>query len=113
MGILERFSRKRSRAAGAGWGALLFMLLGWHSPAMLGCSQTPKRIFEEHHPPIVWPPPPARARIRYVGEIRSSADLKPSTGPFKAIGEFLFGADEPGSLYGPRDVLCVEGGKQV
>ncbi|HUU94601.1 MAG TPA: 6-bladed beta-propeller [Phycisphaerae bacterium] len=45
-----------------------------------GCRSTPVVIFPEISPPIVWPKPPDRPRIRYVGELRGEASLgaKPS-----------------------------------
>ena len=64
-------------------------------------------------PNIVWPPPPAPAKIRYAGQLESSADVKRSPGLFKAIGELIVGAREPQRMYGPRAVLCTRGGQRV
>jgi DNA-binding beta-propeller fold protein YncE len=80
-----------------------------------GCAQPLKPIFEARHPPIVWPPPPtpSPARIRYVGQLHSAADLKPPPKPFQALGNLLVGAQEPERLYGPRAVLRTEPGGLV
>lgn len=79
----------------------------------VGCARTPKPIFESHQPPIIWPPAPAAPRIRYVGQLRSSADLKAQPKPFQALGDFLFGARDAQVLYGPRSVLRTVDGRRV
>jgi sugar lactone lactonase YvrE len=78
-----------------------------------GCSQPPERIFDVDGPSIGWPPPPSKARIQYIGEIQSSADLKPGRSMFQGISDFLFGAEEPSKLYGPRAVLCTRDGRYL
>ncbi len=64
-------------------------------------------------PRPVWPPPPAPARIRYVGRLQSSADVQRPAGLFKAIGELIVGASPVQRMYGPRAVLCTDGGERV
>lgn len=45
---------------------------------MVGCARPAGEIFAPVDPSLVWPLAPARPRIRCVGEIRSSADLRPA-----------------------------------
>jgi sugar lactone lactonase YvrE len=46
-----------------------------------------------------------------VGQLRSSADLKPARKPFQALGDLLAGSKAPHTLYGPRAVAATrEGG---
>lgn len=78
-----------------------------------GCSQRLQPIFDEQRRALAWPPAPAPARIHYVGQLRSSADLKPPTKPFQRIGELFAGAAEPQGLYGPRSVACTPDGSRV
>ncbi len=78
-----------------------------------GCSRQLRPIFEQPRTPITWPPAPAPARVRYVGRLESSADLKPPPKPFQSIGDFFLGAAEPELLYGPRDVVCSRDGTRV
>jgi len=78
-----------------------------------GCSSTVKPIFEEYKPAIVWPAPPAPPRVRYVGQLRSSDDLKPRTDFFQAIGRLFVGRDKPEVLYGPRSVLRSHDGNRI
>ena len=44
-------------------------------PLALGCQSAPGPIFPTISPPIVWPPPPDKPRIQYVGELRGEANL--------------------------------------
>jgi sugar lactone lactonase YvrE len=45
-----------------------------------------------------------------VGQLRSSADLKPPRKPFQALADFLVGPKPASPLYGPRSVVrCVVG----
>ncbi len=77
-----------------------------------GCSQSLEPIFEQPHSPITWPPTPAAARIRFVGQLRSAADLKPPSKPFQALGDFLVGRRPDSPLYGPRSVVrCPDAGR--
>ena len=78
-----------------------------------GCSQQVQPIFDELAEPIAWPPAPAAARVRYVGELTSSADLRPPPKPFQALGDLLLGASEPEPLYGPRSVVRTPDGERL
>ncbi len=51
--------------------ALLLIML----PAISACQSPPGPIFPERQPPLVWPPPPDRPRIQYVGELHGEEDL--------------------------------------
>ncbi len=77
------------------------------------CSQTLEPIFEEHDPPLAWPPPPAAPRIKYVGQLRTSADLKPPPKPFESLGNLLLGRKPPAPLYGPRSVVRPDAGNRL
>lgn len=80
---------------------------------VVGCATPPGPIFEGHRPVLEWPPPPDQPRIRYVGQLASSADLKPARGPFQALGDLLVGAREPRQLYGPRSALSISDAGRV
>ncbi len=90
-------------------GALILSLL----LLLPGCSQAPAPIFGPQDPALAWPPAPAPARIRYVGQLASSADLKPPPKPFQALGDLLVGRAKPATLYGPRAVACTPDGQRV
>lgn len=78
-----------------------------------GCVSTPKPMFVPPPVPLVWPAPPARERVRYVGQIRSSADLHAPRSVWQAVGDLFAGKREPDPLYGPRDVVLTPDGQRV
>ena len=82
-------------------------------PAFGACRATPQPIFEEVLPAIVWPPAPQPARIHYIGELRTSDDLKPVGRPLDRIGQLFLGKRAPAPLYGPRAVVCTKDGHRV
>jgi len=87
----------------------VFLLLPFSCVLLIsGCASGMRPIFEEQRPEIVWPPAPAPARIRYVGQLSAAADLKPPPKPFQRIGEALVGAASPLPLYGPRSAMFIE-----
>ncbi|MDO8631257.1 MAG: hypothetical protein Q7R41_12265 [Phycisphaerales bacterium] len=78
-----------------------------------GCASPAGPIFEEPSQTIAWPPPPKPARIRYVGQLTGSADLKPARSGLEKLGALLVGKKEPYLLYGPRAVVCTPDGQRV
>lgn len=62
---------------------------------------------------LVWPAPPAQARIRYVGALTSSANVGAARKPFQGITDLLFGATQESTLYGPRSVVTSFDGRYV
>ena len=113
MSPLVRPSRGRSGCPGAfpqrRRGFLLCLLSGLAG----GCHQTERAIFEAPDPPIVWPPGPSEPRIRFVGQLGSSTDLRPPPRPFQALGDLLVGPKKPQNMYGPRAVVCMADGGEV
>jgi len=101
------------REESRGCPALCVLWVSLLVPIFAGCQQQLRPIFEEQEPAIVWPPSPAQPRIRYLGEIRGEADLKPPPKPFQALGELIVGPRPQERLYGPRSVLCSEDGSIV
>lgn len=79
----------------------------------VGCASKTMPIFEPVDPPIRWPSEPARARIQYVGQIASSADLKRPRQALERFADLFAGKKEPSALYGPRDVLVTEDGQHL
>lgn len=69
-----------------------------------GCGRPPGDIFVAPRQPLVWPSPPEPPRIRYVGQLATSADLKPGQSMFQAIGEAMFGRDSVRSMLSPYGV---------
>ena len=77
-----------------------------------GCAQKAGEIFPPLAKPVMFPAPPERARIRYVGQLATSADLK-APAPFGAgLGEALFGKKDIASMLSPY-ALCTDGGDRL
>ncbi|MHC4697078.1 MAG: 6-bladed beta-propeller [Planctomycetota bacterium] len=77
------------------------------------CHRPLRPIFDEPGPPITWPAEAGQARVRYVGRLASSADLKARRKPLQGIADFFVGAKPPQHLYGPRSVVTTGGGARV
>ena len=78
-----------------------------------GCQRPYRPIFEEPLSPITWPADPSRARIKYLGQLTSSADLKPQRKLFQGVVDFFVGKEAPEQLYGPRSVVVTGDGARV
>lgn len=77
-----------------------------------GCARPPGVIFPPPAKPIVWPAPPERARIRYVGQLVTAADLKPAIGFGEGMGQALFGKRDVQSMLTPF-AACTDGGDRL
>jgi len=51
--------------------------------------------------PLVWPAPPEKSRISYLGVISTEADLKAKVSWTQGLGEFIFGKSKIGVLVAP------------
>jgi len=77
-----------------------------------GCAGKPQPIFPAVNPPIVWPDPPEQTRIRYIGQLAGSADLKRRVGGLEAAGGAIFGKRAERAMLTPYAV-CTDGGKRI
>ena len=77
-----------------------------------GCAGKPGQVFPSPPQPIMWPAPPEPPRVRYVGQIATSADLKPPRGLGQGLGEAVFGRRPARSMLTPYAV-CTDGGDQM
>ena len=77
------------------------------------CVSTPRPIFEPLDAPPAWPPPPAPARVQYVGQLRGAKDLKPPRRLGQGISRLFLGKPEERELFGPKDVVCTPDGERV
>jgi DNA-binding beta-propeller fold protein YncE len=75
---------------------------------VVGCARPAGVIFEPLATPIFWPAAPEQTRIRYVGQIVTSADLKPAVSFGEALGETFFGKKPTRSMLTPYAV-CTDG----
>ncbi len=87
--------------------ALIVLVLGVLA-GETGCAKVPGVIFDPSEAGQAWPPPPDHGRIRYVGQLRSEADLRPGTSGLERLGETLFGKKATESFVSPMAV-CTDG----
>ena len=77
-----------------------------------GCATKPGVIFPPLASAVQWPPPPDEPRIAWVGQLATSADLKPGMNGFAALGQALFGKEPARSMLSPIAV-CTDNGDRV
>lgn len=80
---------------------------------MMGCSGPLRPIFPPVPDAPAWPEPPEAPRIRYIGALSTSADLKPAPKPFSGLSNLLVGPAKPDPLYGPRSIVSTDDGKRL
>lgn len=91
------------------WIVIVLAALG----LMVGsCAKPAGIIFPPSASPRVWPAPPDPARIAWVGQLVTSADLKPAV-PFGAsLTRAIFGKEPAHSMLAPYAV-CTDGGSRL
>jgi DNA-binding beta-propeller fold protein YncE len=92
---------------------ILALLAALLTALLPGCGRPAGVIFDPADGARVWPSPPDEPRIRYVGQLRGSDDLKPARGGFQSLGDTLFGKEtglfmvSPAGVYADADRLYV------
>jgi len=76
--------------------------------ALVGCARPRGVLFAPLEPPHVWPPPPDQPRIKLLGTIAGSADLKADQTRYEAFKAALRGRRPTIKFSGPHGV-AVEG----
>lgn len=75
--------------------------------ALGGCAR-PGVIFDPANRAMGWPPPPDAPHVQYLGQIRTSEDLKPGRGLGGALARIFVGKEqEPPTLLSPKGV-CTD-----
>jgi streptogramin lyase len=77
-----------------------------------GCGRKAGELFPPPAKPLVWPAAPDAPRIRYVGQLATSADLHPGVGFGQGLGEALFGKGTVYSMLTPYAV-CTDGADRL
>ena len=76
--------------------------------SLAGCQSPPRPIFPNVSPPVAWPPPPDRPRIRYVGELRGEASLGVRPSGWEAFQAAIAGA-RPRVAFSRPSAVAVTG----
>lgn len=69
-----------------------------------GCGSGRGELFPLSGEALVWPGPPEKARIKYVGLLSTEADLKKEISWSEGLGELIFGKKDIGVMIGPYAV---------
>ncbi len=100
---------RRDRRAGNRPGLLaVAVLLGFVATG--ACARPAGRMFEPMPSARVWPSPPESPRIRFVGNLTNSGDLKAARSGSESFARFFRGPRPPISLVGPHAVAVREPG---
>lgn len=83
-------------------------ILGFVLLFCTGCSRPYGELFPAIETPLVWPEPPDRPRIRFVGTISTENDLKKGVSWSEGLGELIFGRKDIGVLLNPYAVVIDE-----
>ena len=71
---------------------------------IMGCSSPDMELFPAPEVSLVWPKPPDKPRIKYVGSISTEADLKRAVSWSQSLTQFIFGKKKTGVLLSPYSV---------
>lgn len=94
-----------------GGSAGVVLLVFAASGVLGGCARPAGVLFPAMEPALVWPGPPERARIRLVGVIEDSGDLKASVTGSEAFMAALRGKRPPITFTGPHGVAFAPPGR--
>ncbi|MBN1343778.1 MAG: hypothetical protein JXQ73_13935 [Phycisphaerae bacterium] len=78
-----------------------------------GCSEPAVELLTPPEPPVVWPKPPDQARVRYLGELKSSEDLHRRKRFSERWNDLVYGPKEPSRLVSPHAVAVHPDGQRV
>jgi len=75
-----------------------------------GCARGQGTLFARIDPPPVWPPPPDRPRIKFVGSLSGSHDLHAARSGVEGLRAALRGPRPPINFVGPNAVATLPSG---
>jgi DNA-binding beta-propeller fold protein YncE len=78
--------------------------------AAVGCGPQRGGPLRPTGTPLMWPEPPERPRIAYLGAVSTEADMQRRGSPLEGLGELLFGKKPIGVLVSPYAVAVDEAG---
>jgi len=77
-----------------------------------GCAGNQGRLFSTSDMQLVWPQPPEKPRIRYIGTLSTEADLKKQVSLTQGLGDLIFGQKKIGVLVAPY-AITVDGNDRL
>ena len=103
----DRSSNARNREQRPRRAPALLMTLALLACLLAGCGRGKGVLFEPELHNLYWPPPPAPARIQYLGQLATNEDLRPARSFGEGFGEALFGRPPGRSMLTPYAV-CTD-----
>lgn len=100
-------SKPRLSRVAIGAGVFAALLL------MSGCAATRPPLLTPPEPPMVWPKSPDQPRLRYLGEITASSDVRPAKSLGTVLDELVHGPTPPSHLVSPHAVAVHEDGIRI
>ncbi|MDT8301974.1 MAG: 6-bladed beta-propeller [Sedimentisphaerales bacterium] len=76
-----------------------------------GCTGNQEELLSSPDVLLVWPQPPEKPRVRYIGTISTEADLEKQVSWTEGLGELLFGKEKIGVLVAPYAVTVDRYGR--
>jgi DNA-binding beta-propeller fold protein YncE len=73
-----------------------------------GCARPYGELFPVLEKPLIWPEPPDKPRIRFVGTLSTENDLNKEVSWSEGLGELIFGKKDTGVLLNPYAVVIDE-----
>jgi sugar lactone lactonase YvrE len=80
---------------------------------LAGCAAPAGPLFPPPETPVVWPKPPDRPRVRYVGRLATAGDLGAKKTAGEAWNEFWFGPNQPAEMVSPYAVAVSADGERL
>jgi DNA-binding beta-propeller fold protein YncE len=105
MFVKERMSDKRTGIIRLRLVCLVILL------SFTGCARDRGDLFFPPNALVVWPEPPEKPRVRYLGELSTQADLKRPASWTQGFSELLFGKEEVGVLLAPYALAVDSDGR--
>lgn len=79
----------------------------------VGCSQTRVDPLAGHDPELRWPEPPDQPRVRWLGELTGSEDVKAAPTLGESLNALAYGPKPPSRFVSPYAVAVHEDGQRV
>lgn len=80
---------------------------------LAGCAAPAGPLFPPPAKPIVWPTPPDRPRVKFVGQLASAADLGAKKSAGESWNELWFGPNEPAEMVSPYGLAVSPDGSRL
>lgn len=81
--------------------------------ALAGCAEPAGDFLTPPEPPVLWPKPPDTPRVRWIGELKGSDDVRRRKSWSERWNELLYGPTKPSRLVSPHGVAVHPDGNRI